>query len=88
MTGWPLSVDVTDRFRDYCDKTGTEYARSQEGAMIVWLYLPAAAQRLACLQAAGVVPALDREFWEKYLEGLMREVPVQAVVPNEKPRKK
>lgn len=88
QTGWPLSVDVTDIFRSYCDDVGMEYAKSQEGAMLVWIHLPASVQRLACLQASGKIPAVDSEFWKKYLEGLTIEVPLHEANLHDKMKKK
>jgi hypothetical protein len=69
-TGWAISVEVTEFFKDYCDATGQLYLRAQEAAMVIWPYLPADVRERALLQSGGLIPKIDPKFWHERLKEL------------------
>lgn len=87
-TGWDISTEVTEYFKDYCDSIGMSYFKAQEAAMFIWAFLPPRVRELAILQVGGKIPQVDSEFWKLYLEGLNLEVPVHEAVQVDRQKKK
>ena len=87
-TGWDISVEITEYFKDYCSACGQPLHKAQEAAMLIWTFLPAEVQRLALFQAGGKIPKLDESFWKEFLNKLGIESIFDTQSPSEKPKKR
>lgn len=81
--GWKVDDDLIEKFKSYCEMTGSSYQDAIAAAMVIWQYLPASIQRQAQLEANGTI-CVDAEFWKLLNDGLNEAVAKQVYEINKK----